>query len=201
MPLAESQQKIQSLEAELAQMKKILQQKTAEQTTPAGLPTGLDRAKHMGLVPQHVHDTTVPTTSGRNITPAELKKLQSQAGGSKLDGVLPTSTDTEDQGKENNPVTICAGCSTCREKDKVVKSGKYVKSNIKIKQQQQWPHINVLRKYVKRPAFDAMEFEAFIAGETRIILSMEDPEEARGRLSLLCKLAHWYCKCKDWPAI
>lgn len=63
-------------------------------------------------------------------------------------------------------------CCSKTEKEKL-KSGKYVKSNLKKQWQEQWPHVNVLHKYVKWTTFEQMEFEAFVAGEARIIQNME----------------------------
>ena len=40
-----------------------------------------------------------------------------------------------------------------------VKSGKYARSNINIKIQEQWPHLNVLRKYTRRTSFEQLDFE------------------------------------------
>lgn len=48
-----------------------------------------------------------------------------------------------------------------------------------------------------------MDFDAYVAGETRIILSMmaRDQQRATGRLKVLCKIAHWFCHSKDWSSI
>ena len=92
----------------------------------------------------------------------------------------------------------CGGCHA--EKPKL-KSGKFAKTNIDIKKQEQWPHMNVLRKYSKRTSFDNMDFELFMAGETRVISLMMDKEMAQGRLELLSKLAHWVCRCRDWTLV
>lgn len=63
--------------------------------------------------------------------------------------------------------------------------------------------MNALRQYVKRTTFDAMEFDLFVAGETRIILAMmhKDQGRAMGRLKVLCKISHWLCRCKDWSSV
>ena len=90
----------------------------------------------------------------------------------------------------------------CQSGEKLkLKSGKYVKSNIDIKRQEQWPHMNVLRKYAWKCSFDNLDFDMFIAGETRIILNMTDSQAAKGRLEFLCRLSHWLCKCKDWNLV
>ena len=93
----------------------------------------------------------------------------------------------------------CMGCQT-GEKVKL-KSGKFVKTNIDIKKQEQWPHVNVLRKYTRKCSFDNMDFEMFVAGETRIILNMTEPGEARGMLKLLSTLGHWLCRYRDWGLV
>ena len=61
--------------------------------------------------------------------------------------------------------------------------------------------MNVLRKYTRKATFDNMEFDMFVAGETRIILNIREPAEKQGRLNVLCKLSHWMCKCKDWQVV
>ena len=61
--------------------------------------------------------------------------------------------------------------------------------------------MNVSRKYCKRTVFDQLEFEAFIAGETRVIHGMQDYQQAKGLLEFLSKVAHWLCKCKDWNTV
>lgn len=69
--------------------------------------------------------------------------------------------------------------------------------------EESWPHVNVLRQYIKCTTFETMDFEAFVAGESRIISSMwhKDGRRAHGRLKVLCKVAHWMGKCRDWPAV
>ena len=107
--------------------------------------------------------------------------------------------DNEELGKQQLQLLSCAGC--VGDKNSKLKSGKFAKSHLNIMKQEQWPHLNILRKYVKRPSFESMDFECFVAGETRVILSMTDSKEAHGRLAFLCKLAHWYCRCRDWALV
>ena len=78
-----------------------------------------------------------------------------------------------------------------------LKSGKYAKTNINIKIQEQWPHMNTMRKYCKHTSFDQMEFDAFVAGETRVILGCEDDSIAQACLDFLSRVAHWVCRSKD----
>ena len=91
-------------------------------------------------------------------------------------------------------------CCSSGEKQ-ILKLGKYVKTNIKIKLQEQWPHLNVLCKYAKRTTFENLELDAFIAGETRTIINMQDKQLANGRLRFLSLLMHWLCRCKDWGLV
>ena len=96
---------------------------------------------------------------------------------------------------------LALDCMGCHGDTSKLKSGKFVKTNIDIKKQEQWPHVNVLRKYTKKAMFDNMDFEMFVAGETRVICNMKRGEDREGRLTLLCKLAYWLCKSKDWTLV
>ena len=109
----------------------------------------------------------------------------------------PEGKDLVSQGQLFSQVHMC--CSNVETSK--VKSGKYAKSHVNLKCQELWPHMHVLRKYTKRVSFDNLDFESFVAGETRIIYTMDDQAQAMGRLRLLCRLAHWTCKCRDWPLI
>lgn len=84
-----------------------------------------------------------------------------------------------------------------------VKSGKYAKSHQDLVREESWPHLNALKQYAKRTTFDQMEFDLFVAGETRIIQAMmhKDVRRAQGRLKVLCKISHWLCRCKDWSSV
>lgn len=84
-----------------------------------------------------------------------------------------------------------------------VKSGKFARSHVDLVREEAWPHVAVLRQYGKRGTFDQMDYETFVAGEVRIILAMmkKSPDRATGRLGVLCRIAHWLCKCRDWGAV
>ena len=84
-----------------------------------------------------------------------------------------------------------------------IKSGKFMKSHVNIVKQEVWPHTVVSKKYFKRASFDQLEFEAFVAGESRILYTMVadgDPDVV-GRLRVLTLVAHWMGKTKNWPLI
>ena len=84
-----------------------------------------------------------------------------------------------------------------------VKSGKYARVNINLQRQEVWPHTTVSKKYAKRTTFDNLEFEQFMAGESKIIFNMlaQENTEAMGRLRVMTLVAHWQCKCKNWPIV
>ena len=84
-----------------------------------------------------------------------------------------------------------------------VKSRKFVKSNVNLQRQEVWPHTAISKKYAKRTTFDNLEFEAFVAGETKIIhaiVGAGDPN-GMGRLRVLTLISHWMCKVKNWPVV
>ena len=83
-----------------------------------------------------------------------------------------------------------------------VKSGKFVKTSLAIQRQEMWPHTTVSKKYAKRSTFDNLEFDAFVAGETKIIGNLlASGEPAVGRIKVLSLVAHWMCRTKNWPVV
>ena len=173
---------IMELEAKLQETQQLLQAQQEAWVT-SNIPGRITHLKRIGLMP---HNTMV----GQDVMPpmeAEKKKMNlgtgEQPGGKQDEFILQNfeASCTQDKGR--------------------IKSGKYVKSNIDLKIQEQWPHLNVMRKYAKRTTFEQMDYETFIAGEVKIILNMEDRLAAKGRLEFLCKVAHWMCKARDWNNI
>ena len=82
-----------------------------------------------------------------------------------------------------------------------LKLGKYTKHNVNIVREEAWPHMSVLKKYTRRVNFDELDYEAFVAGETRTILMMKEIKPALGRLRLLSQISHWLCCCRNWPLV
>ena len=86
-----------------------------------------------------------------------------------------------------------------------VKSGKFVKSHINIIWQEVRPHTAVSRNYAKWVGFDQLEFDAFVAGESKIIHSMlcndDSQSQALGRVRVLTLVAHWVCRMKNWALV
>ena len=166
-----SQKKIMELENEL----KGAKEKIVEARANKGLAhrQGMQHLQRMGLVPREI-----PNEQERTIIQQEGIIRDHDIGKLKRQGE----------------------CMGCGEKPKL-KSGKFVKTNIDIKIQEQWPHVNVMRKYAKKCAFDNMDFEMFIAGESRVVANMQDGPDKQGRLQLMSSVAHWLCTCKNWPVV
>ena len=188
--MTDAQKKIKELEAEIARLKQI----DPRAAPPVDQAHAVRQLKSMGLMPQNMQEEifTLPP----QITPTDKERQKMGIEVPQAGKPVPQI----DVLAHYPPETACHSCSNGVDKSKL-KSGKYVKTNVGIKVQEQWPHMNVLRKYCKRVAFDYMDYEAFVAGETRIILQMEDSRMARGRLDLLCKISHWLCRSRDWPLV
>ena len=85
-----------------------------------------------------------------------------------------------------------------------IKSGKFAKSHTELVRQELWPHTAISKKYMKRTAFDSLEFEGFVAGESKIIYNMlakGDRDRGLGRLRVLTLISHWLCRSRAWPAV
>lgn len=158
--------------------------------------TGIRHLNRMGLLPQYGMMQDEQDVS--------LKQLPAQKQMTKAPAEMWDHLSLRpDGGKENLGVgAVDEPVGEKPEKQKI-KSGKFAKSHAELVREESWPHLNVLRQYSKRTPFDQMEFDAFVAGETRVIGAMwqKSPDRAKGRLKVLCRVAHWVCKCKDWPAV
>ena len=190
-----TQRRIKELEMEVRKYKREAMVKGENRAAVSGV-LGIQQLKKMGLMPTHLPDNQmVAPKQSRPPTEKERLKLREQLEGGVAGDVNNQPMLESEAGKPDAMV-----CSGCGEKQKI-KSVKYAKNNISLKKQEQWPHLNVMRKYMRRTTFDQLEFEAFVAGETRIIYSMEDQMEAMGRLQFLCRLTHWLCRCRDWGLV
>ena len=171
----------QKIIADLEEQIRTLKMNNARGAPPT--QPGADRLKQLGILPPHIDVTTGIPKQGRAPNQLEARKLQEDVHQT----IQCTGNDT---------IPIC-----CEHSQKAKQSGKFAKTNVNIKYQENWPHVNVLKKYCKRSTFDNLEFEAFVAGETRVILQMENRVEARGRLKFLSQIAHWMCASKDWNMV
>ena len=151
---------------------------------------GIDHLKKLELVPEGF---------GVNTQAEEHSvDMQSMQRKSKLTDPLLLQPEfnmaLDDKNKE-------CGCNSVKAN---IKSSKYAKSNLNIKRQEIWPHTAVSKRYTKRTNFDSLDFESFVAGESKIIYSMfgmEDINNALGRLRVLTLVAHWLCKNRHWPTV
>lgn len=174
-----------------------LQHEHKESKAWTGAPTeGRQHLEKMGLMPSYGLEPSIknlpPQTDqkiNRNMEPWDQLSIKEEPG---KDIEMKCSAEVEDGDRVQKT----------GEKTKV-KSGKFAKSHRELVREESWPHVNVLRQYAKRTSFDAMDYETFVAGESRIISSMwhKDVRRAHGRLKVLCKVAHWMCKCRDWVAV
>ena len=58
---------------------------------------------------------------------------------------------------------------TCCQINKTkIKSGRHAKTGINLVRQEVWPHNAVSRKYVRKPTFETMDFETFVAGKVKL---------------------------------
>lgn len=170
--------------------------------------TGVSHIRRMGMLPDYgiPQDRTLPkqVNTGMDAQPTSMDDINQINHMGRMEPWDHLSVH-DDQGKkklklgENQGKTDTNGDG----KEKRIKSGKFAKSHVDLVREEIWPHVSVLRKYSKRVPFDQLDFEMFTAGETRIISAMmhKEPEKAAGRLKVLCKVAHWLCKCRDWPAV
>ena len=82
---------------------------------------------------------------------------------------------------------------------KGAKSGMLAKPTDNIKSVETWPHYNLHYEYASKPIeFNEINFEQYIAGETRTILACEDVLEIKGRLNLMFRLAHLKQRGHGW---
>lgn len=159
--------------------------------------SGVEHLRRMGMLPAYGVGSEV-----------SMEKLPVQDKGRQKrdmcqEDIWDFGSRKEEAGKKNDVQLEGAGGGKVVDGKNKIKSGKWAKSHRDLVREETWPHAAVLRQYTKRTTFDQMEFEPFVAGETRIILAMmqKDQEKAMGRLKVLCRVSHWLCKCKDWPAV
>ena len=144
--------------------------------------------KKLGLLPDSALDLDVDEQDGEDVL---LQDIVNQASAGKSKHSI----------KSNRNLLIDSNEYNCVKSN--VKSGKFAKANINIVRSEQWPHTAVARKYIKCTTFDNMDFEMFVAGETKIVLGMlgRDIAAAIGRLRVLSLVSHWLCRCRNWNLV
>lgn len=179
------------LAARQEQLKRLEARTDVSKSSFKGKKDGLQHLHRVGLVPTQVAEAV----DERGRVTSGTSKMPSQ----RTQAPPPPWADTMiDEDKEGKSKVEDIKDEKTKEK---VKSGKYVKENVALKKQEAWPHMGVLKKYARRVPFDQLDFERFVAGESRIILSMRSDEDRTGRLKLMSLMAHWMCRCRDWPLL
>ena len=175
--------------------------------TPSGAPpstaplTGWQHLHQLNIATQEAMQAAGQPTS--SVSEAYTGKTAIPTNPLRVDTSFPFDSIKSDGGQAVKPQEISImACS----KDTKVKSGKFAKSHVELIRQEVWPHTAVSKKYVKRGTFDNLDFDAFVAGEAKIVYSMlqKSPTEASrgmGRLRVLVLVAHWFCRSKNWPTI
>ena len=157
-----------------------------------GEVTGVEHLRKLGLVLEKFGEKTLQMEN-------EKKGMQtrSKTGRNNLQNLGTLEIDSV-----SGDIDGKGGDCPCGARPKV-KSGKFAKTNVNLVKQEVWPHTMVSKKYTKRTTFDMLEFEAFVAGETKIIHSLlvQRKLESVGRLKVLMMISHWLCKSKNWPMV
>lgn len=176
---------------------KLLQTKSCLLQQP---DTGVQHLKRIGVLPSYGVD--MDGERGHRLPKQNRSKMHGYEPREAFGDQWEIGSEREDGGKKVHSLDGEGVVKGDKEKNKI-KSGKFAKSHQDLLREEKWPHLNVLRQYSKRVAFDQMEFDMFTAGETRIILSMcrKNPERGLGRLRVFSRICHWMCKCKDWQAV
>lgn len=85
---------------------------------------------------------------------------------------------------------------------KKLKSGMYAKVADDVVRQLKWPHKKLATRWVPgRLLMNQLTFEQVVAGELGIIQRSTDPEEVRGRIHILQKVAYWNMQAEGWPRV
>lgn len=87
-------------------------------------------------------------------------------------------------------------------REKKIKSGMYDKVADDVIVKLKWPHKRLSKVWVPdRVQPNQLTFEQVVAGEIAIILRSTDPDEVRGRLHILQKLAYWNMQAQGWHRV
>lgn len=130
--------------------------------------SGMRHLARMGLLPDY------GVMGDKEMAPS-VSELPVQKTGKRYPAEMWDHLSLKDEGKDRYagdwsvPVDDARGEKDGKQK---VKSGKYAKSHMELKKEESWPHLNVLRQYAKRTTFEQLDFESFVAGETRVISAM-----------------------------
>ena len=142
-----------------------------------------------------VESNKTPTTGGATTLKPDLLK--------KLTGESDTFDMTEWLAKFNRQNLEEGRCDTCQDECKHhKKSGMLDKATTNIQHKEIWPQKNLLEDWADEDMeFKHMQFEHFVAGETRTIEVSTDPAQILGRLRLLRRMAYAKLRGYEWSLI
>ena len=188
----EVQQRAEAIIQRKKKERRERQEKKAIAQLATGPTTGVQHLHRLNLVPEDFGRRSLHTDTETE-EEMEWYTRRGQGKNSKLD--------------EHFVDNITGGsgeCSNCQNISKIkVKSGKFARVSTNLQRQEEWPHNAVSKKYAKRATFDTLEYDAFVAGEVKIIQKMfkQEDMEATGRLQVLNLVAHWMCRTKNWGVV
>lgn len=146
---------------------------------------------------------TCPTT-GVNFLDSSTDKILGPSGPSGVDILdklgLWKTIPKEDPGDDGESVSSKNSCG-CKHKKKL-KSGMLDKATANIEHKEIWPQKNLVEDYADAELdFKQMQFEHFVAGESRTIELCTDKVQCVGQLRLLRRISYLKLQGNEWPCI
>lgn len=174
--------------------------------------TGTSRLKTMGLMPEQLQckgRRSEPLIDlGDRLEPkASMQKHRSSSrinpGTSMTAPIIGTLDDGESICSHDSKISMDINNSDRSETEKrKLKSGMYAKIADDVVRQLKWPHKKLAARWVPaRLQMNQLSFEQVVAGELGIIQRSNDPEEVRGRIHILQKIAYWNMQNEGWNRV
>ena len=198
--IAEMLQKLQALEPLTTKTEKSTedQAKVLEQLMASlqGKEAESAITKQKDILKQFLVDANKVSTTGgvTTLKPQLLKKLT---------GESDTFDMTQWLAKFNRQSHEEGRCDSCQEECKHhKKSGMLDKATTNIQHKEIWPQKNLLEDWADEDMeFRHMQFEHYVAGESRTIEMGTEPAQILGRLRLLRRMAYAKLRGYEWPLI
>lgn len=107
----------------------------------------------------------------------------------------------KDEGTDDGESVSSANSCACKHKKKL-KSGMLDKATANIEHKEIWPQKNLVEDYADAELdFKQMQYEHFVAGESRTIEMCNDRAQILGRLRLLRRISYLKLRGNEWPRI
>ena len=154
----------------------------------------LDKQKE--ILRQFLVDSNKTSTTGGATTlkPELLKKLSGES-----DSFNMTEWLANRNRHQSEEVACEVNSEDCKHHKK---SGMLERATTNIQQKQTWPQKNLLEDWADEDLeFKNLQFEHFVAGETRTIELATEPAQILGRLRLLRRMAYAELRGYEWPLI